>query len=189
MKKNYRSRYQKNIKKKSYINSFITRFFLSIIIFLSILIYTNNRENLKLFKKYAIDKHISFVKINNLYNKYFGELIPIKKDKTISVFKENNDYKLTKYENGYIKSNKNKDVTILKEGIVVSINKTKKEGYTVIIQGIDEVDYTYSYLDSINVNMYDYVSKNSIIGHTKDKLYLSFKKNNVYLKYEELNQN
>ena len=188
MKKTYSNRYNKYTKKNNYVNNFITRVLISIIVFFSILIYTNNKENLKTFKKYALDSHISFAKINKLYNKYLGVVVPTKKE-AITAFKEKSDTSLKAYENGYIKNNKNKDVNAIKEGIVVSITKDKNNKHTIIVQGIDEIDYTYGYLDSKNVNMYDYVSKGTVLGHTDDLLYLSFKKGNIYLKYEELNQN
>ena len=192
MRKNYRKKVRKKrseAKANKYVNNLISRLLLSIILFFGILIYTSNSSNLKLFKKYFVESHLSFAKINKLYTKYLGTPIPIKKSKEIAVFKEKNENRLTPFENGYIKINKNKSVTALKEGIVVKISNTKKFGKTVIIQGIDEIDYTYAFLDDVSVKLYDYVSSDTNIGTTKEKLYLSFKKGNMYIKYEELPKN
>ena len=119
MKKKYQR--DKHTKKHNYISNFITRVLLSIIVFFSILIYTNNKDNLKTFKKYAIDTHFSFAKINKVYNKYLKVIVPTK-EKSITAFKEE-DTSLKAYENGYIKDNQDNDVNALKEGIIVNITK------------------------------------------------------------------
>ena len=183
---NKRNKRGKDDKLNKYINGLITRLLISIIVFFGVLIYTNNSSNLRIFKKYVIDSHLSFSKMNNLYNKYLGKVVLVKQEKTKTVFNETSS-ELKPYKNGYIKINKNKEVKALKEGIVVKI--INKNNYkTVLIQGIDEIDYTYSYIDTLKVKLYDYVGKDNIIGYTKDKVYLSFKKNNMYLKYEEINR-
>lgn len=199
MKKNYRKPYKKrkikqynktNLNKtNNYVNNLISRLLIAIILFFGILIYTTDSKNLKQFKKYFVESHLSFSKINKIYSKYLGSPLPISKTKSVAVFKENSGEKLKEYGNGYVKENKNKSVTALKEGIVVKVSNTKKFGKTIIIQGIDEIDYTYAFLDDISVKLYDYVGRDANIGTTKEKVYLAFKKKNIYLKYEELPKN
>ena len=43
----------------------------------------------------------------------------------------------------------------------------------------------YGNLDNISVNLYDYLNKNTLIGSSKDSLYLVFQKNGEYLNYKD----
>ena len=65
-------------------------------------------------------------------------------------------------------------------GIVVYIVEKEKLGNTIIIQGTDGIDYWYSNLENISVNLYDYIEKDILLGTTKDEfIYLTF----VYLNF------
>ena len=48
------------------------------------------------------------------------------------------------------------------------------------------MDYWYSNLDNLSVNLYDYIEKSVLIGTSKDEnIYLTFVKNGEYIDYEE----
>jgi len=191
--KNKRSNYgSNNDKKGDYINILISRVLIALIIFFCCLILINTNNKVETFIKNDVLKdNIKFTKISNLYNKYFGKLIPIKevKDETSTVFDEKIVYeKLSDYKDGYeLLVSQNYLVPIINSGIVVFIGEKEDYGNTVIIQGIDEIDYWYGNVDNLSVSLYDYVSKGNLLGSCKsDKLYLVFHKNGEYLGYDEI---
>ena len=175
------------MNEKKYIKSLLTRVLISIILFLSIGIFVNsNDKNLLLFKNNVYDKTFNFTKVSNWYNKYFGNIIKKPSpDKVVVATKE-----LTyQTKNAYLDGVKLEGVNLIypfKSGIVVYIGD--KEGYhnTVIIQGMDGIDYWYGNIDNVNVKLYDYVESDNILGEAKDNtLYLVFMKDNKILDYEE----
>lgn len=178
--------------KSNYINFLITRVLLAIILFFCVLILSNYNKNIKMFVSNDVLKNnMSFTKIAGIYNKYFGNIIPIKEvgDESKTVFNEKINYSdIQNYVDGYsLEVTNNYLVPIINSGVVVFIGEKEDYGKTVIIQGIDEVEYWYGNMENINVGMYDYVSKGSLLGSTKGStLYLVFQKNNEYLEYEEV---
>ena len=178
--------------KSNYINFLITRVLLAIILFFGVLILSNYNKNIKMFVSNDVLKNnMSFTKIAGIYNKYFGNIIPIKEvgDESKTVFNEKINYSdIQNYVDGYsLEVTNNYLVPIINSGVVVFIGEKEDYGKTVIIQGIDEVEYWYGNMENINVGMYDYVSKGSLLGSTKGStLYLVFQKNNEYLEYEEV---
>ena len=141
----------------------------SIILFLLISVFVNySNKNLLVFKKYAYDQNLKFTKITKLYNKYFGKVLKEVKDTPVS------DTRITYTGVSY------------KSGIVVFIGDKDEYGKTIIIQGMDGVDYWYSNVSDVNVKLYDYVSSSTIIANTKDNvLYVVFMRDGKSLDYEE----
>lgn len=178
-------------KKIKYLKNLITRILISIIIIISVCIYLKYDDtNVLKIEKYFFEESLKFTKINNLYGKYMGQIIPAAKNNTELVFSsselKNNKYE--DYKNGVkITSSKNQPISSLIGGIVVYIGK--KEGYdnTIIIQGNDGMDYWYGGVQNISINLYDYIEKDTIIAETKENyLYLVLQKNGVYINYEEI---
>ena len=74
----------------------------------------------------------------------------------------------------------------LNSGIVVFIGEKENYGNVVIVQGIDGVDIWYGNITNVNLSLYDYVEKNSILGSSSDDhIYFVIQKDNNYLDYEE----
>ena len=74
----------------------------------------------------------------------------------------------------------------LESGMVIFVGEKENLGKTVIIEQVNGVEVWYSNLSSININIYDYVEKGSLIGEVSDqKLYLTFKKDGQILNYED----
>ena len=70
--------------------------------------------------------------------------------------------------------------------MVIFVGEKENLGKTVIIEQVNGVEVWYSNLSSININIYDYVEKGSLIGEVSDqKLYLTFKKDGQILNYED----
>ncbi len=169
-----------NHNKKPFINGFITRLLITIMIVLLSLIYVKNDNNhLNLFKKYVFEDTFKFSSFNNLYNSLKGnkqEVLPV-----ISNVKYTNK---SKYLDGISLQVNDNLVETFKSGIVVFIGD--KDGYanTVIVQGSDGYDIWYSNLEDISVSLYDYINANTIIGQT-NKVYLKILKDGKNINVNE----
>lgn len=178
------------MKNKKYIKSLFTRVLLSIILFLVSSIYINySDKNLLTYKKYLYDKTFNFSYVNNLYNKYLGNILPFKNiynDQMVMSSDINYSNRNAYLDGVKIILNENDLIKTFKSGIVVFLGE--KEGFnkTIIIQGSDGVDYWYGNLENINVSLYDYLDEDVILGNPiNGELYLKFVKNSEVLNYEE----
>lgn len=177
-------------KKKNFLMSFFNKILVCIILVIICLIMMKTNSNFKEFVSEKIFKdNISFAYLNNLYNKYFGNILPSYKNlDTEVVFNEKLEYfEYNKYLDGYkLSVTASYLVPIIESGIVVYIGNIDNYGESVIIEGIDGVDIWYSNLENISVKLYDYVNSGDYLGEVKgEDLYLVFEKNQEYLKFED----
>lgn len=156
---------------------FLNKICITIILVLMFLILTKNDNKLKieLFNK-IYDSNISFSYFNDIYNRY------IKGDTIEEVFNETLDYvSKEKYLDGVkLKFSGNTIIPAQESGVVIFKNDN-----TIIIQRIDLIDEAYTNIKNTNIKLYDYVKKGDIIGEVDNELYLSYKKDGVFLDYEE----
>ena len=73
----------------------------------------------------------------------------------------------------------------LEEGLVIFTGTKDGYGKVVIVSQVDGIDVWYGNIDNINVKLYDYIDKNSLIGNCNNELYLVFKKDGKILNYED----
>lgn len=182
--------YQREKQKKKQvfdINGIISKALLSIIFLLVSIILINKNENIKKFYEDKVfNDSISFIKFNELYNKYFGSITSIYPTEEL-VFNESIQYSnIDNYLNGKVLTvSNNYIVPSIGSGIIVYLGDKDNLGNTCIIQGVDGVDIWYSNIDTNNLTLYDYVSKGDMLGTTlSDKLYLTLEKNNEFIDYE-----
>lgn len=146
---------------------------------------SNNFKSI--FYNYVYDNNISFASISSLYNKYFGSIVelPTYSDKT--VFNEKINYKnAEKYLDGVkLEVNKNYLVSAQESGIVVFIGNKDNYGNVIIIQQVNGIDTWYGNINNVNVKLYDYVEKGTLLGDVNDFLYLVYKKDGNILNYED----
>ena len=176
--------------KNKYIKDFLTRSMLSIIIFLIIGIVCNfSDKNLLFFKNKIYNNNINFSVFNRIYKKYVDKYIPFDVyDEKVVMSDEKLSYSSKKkYLNGVsLEVGNNYNINALCGGMVVYIGEKDNLGKTVIIQGIDGVDYWYSNIDNLSIGLYDYIEKNTLIGTSiNEYVYLTFVKNGEYLNYED----
>ena len=172
-------------KKSKYI---ITKILLSIVFLMSSLIFIKLDDNNKLlYKKEVLTNSLSFTSINNWYEKYFGSVAPVVKneklvfsdDMIVSEIKDYDTYELLSLKSSNA-------VSSITGGIVVYIGNKDNLGETIIVQGNDGFDIWYGNMENINVKLYDYIEGGSIIGSAiNNKLKLSIRDNDKYIKYEE----
>lgn len=189
----------KMLKNKSVTSMFLKRFFIKcaicIVIALSFLIFIKyDSNNKKIIYNFLYKKNITMASINKIYTKYFGNVIPLNKvSNTTEVFNEKIMYKdISKYKNGYkLVTDENYLIPIIESGVVVFIGEKEDYGNTVIIEQVDGVRTWYGNIDKVNVNIYDYVTKNEYLAITnKDYFYLVFEKDNKFIDYKNyLNEN
>lgn len=187
---------KKETEKKSFTSKFIysilVKTLIVVVLFLASLIYIKqSNKNKNNFKNVVYNNSLSFAKIYNVYKKYLGDVIPFKnifKDNTKLVSSEKLTYKsITKKDNGYLLSiSNNYTVSSITSGIVIENKKDSNYINMITVQDKNGLNITYGILNNINVKLYDYIEKGEIIGVASDKLYLSFKKDNKYLSYEEV---
>lgn len=183
-----------NKKVKKTVNSnikFLNKIAFTIILTLITLIVLKTNTKFKTtFYKYVLEDNISFISLNNIYQKYLSDVLPNLSffNKTEPVFNETLSFTAqSKYKDGVaLTVSKNYLVPILEAGMVIFAGEKEDYGKTIIIEQIDGLEVWYSNLDNYSVNLYDYVTKGSALGEVVgDKLYLVFKKDGKTLEYED----
>ena len=168
------------------------RFLITAVITLLTLIGLKGNSKFKtVFYKQVYDTNFSFATLNSTYQKYFGSPIPFQdllKQPVETVFNEKLTYiGVNLYKDGAkLTVSKNYLVPIIESGMVVFIGEKEGYGNTVIIQGMNGVDTWYGNILNVNVKLYDYVSKGTLLGEVKDTtLYMVFEKEGKKLNYKE----
>ncbi len=169
---------------KIYIKKLIRRVLLSVILLLVVLIYTkNNDNNLLNIKKYLFSDSFKFMKINKIYSNVLGNILPNTTNNTKMVFSNDEIKTDNKYLDGII-IDKN-EISALCGGIVVYIGNKDDYGNTIIIQGNNGIDYWYGNVEKVNVNLYDYIEKDIIIGNSNNYYYLVLQKDGKIISLDE----
>ena len=159
------------------------------IITLSTLIIIKQNSRVKnIIYDYVYTDNISVAPLNKLYKKYFGNNTLLENKLIVKpVFNEKLTYnKKEKYIDGLkLYVDNNYLVPCINEGLVIFNGKKEGYGNVVIVQQIDGIDVWYGNLGNVNVKLYDYIEKGSLIGNCNDSLYLVFYKDGEILDYEE----
>lgn len=162
--------------------------FLLILTFFLIIVLKSNVTFKKIFYENVYEKNLSFAKINKWYQNTFGSPIPFKSYfDSIPVFNETLEYfESNMYKNGVSLSVAyDYLVPSLDSGIVIFIGEKEGYGNTVIIQQENGIDVWYSNLKEINLKLYDYIKKGSLIGVVDSNLYLVFIKDGEVVDYKK----
>lgn len=143
----------------------------------------------KVIYKFIYETNFNFAKINELYQKYLGDIIPFqaKTEEEIPVFSEDIVYKsLSIYKDGVsLTVGSDYLIPVLENGIVVFIGEKENYGNTIIIQQVDGVNVWYGNVTNVNVNLYDYVSKGEFLAaSSQEDIYIVFEKEGEYLDYK-----
>ena len=175
------------MNKNNIIYSLMIKVFIVTIVTLLVLILSKSSIKIKNTIKKYLYQNIDFSKYMNEYTKYFSELIPFENFLiTTPVFNEKLEYKsISKYKDGVsLEVDNNYLVPVIESGLVVFVGE--KEGYnkTVIIQQVDGVDMWYGNLSDININLYDYVEKGTLLASSNNNLYLVLESEGNFIDYE-----
>lgn len=167
--------------KKDFIKRLSLKIVLSIFILFTILsIIKLSPDTKSAIKKELFETNFNFSIVNNFLSKVFP------KSESVPVSNEGIKYKkYSNYLDGVkVEMNYGESVNLIDSGIVVYVGQKEGYGKTLIVQQSNGIDVWYGNLENINVNLYDYVNKNSIIATSKDELYLVFQKNGEFLDYK-----
>ena len=171
------------------VKNFFVKTLIVLLLFVSLAICCKRSEFLKeKITDYLYSDDISFTKIKNIYYKYLGGILPIKKEvNTEKVFNEKLKYSSSSvYLDGVkLEVTSNYLVPSLREGMVVFIGNKEGYGNTVIIEDLDGIYNWYGNIDNTSLKLYDYVDKETLVGEVNNTLYLVFSKGDKYLNYEE----
>lgn len=181
-----------NTNKGSFFYKYLFKFLvLSVLTLVTLILLKSNAKFKTIFYKEVYDKHFSFAEVNKIYQSTFGNPIPFKdlfEDKTKPVFNEKLKYSVaSKYYDGVsLKVEENLLIPVLETGMVVFVGEKENYGNTVIIEQVDGNDVWYGNVTNLNVKVYDYITKGSILGNCNgENLYLVYKKDGKTLDYEK----
>lgn len=190
IKREIRNKEKKEPVMKNKWYSFLTKIMILGILFLGILIYskTSDENKMVLYNK-IFGSNFSFASINKWYQKYLGNVLPFKEivKNVEPVFNETLEYNGSSiYKDGVqLTVASSYLVPINDDGIVIYVGEKEEYGNTVIIQQSNGIDVWYGNVTNLNVGLYDYVEKGSLLGESKDtKLYLVFKKDGKVVDYK-----
>lgn len=169
-----------------YLNGLVKRTMICFVFVLLVLAISLMSETGRSYiKKYLLETNFEFSKINILYNKYIGKLT----DENTEVVSGNQLLEYTskeKYNDGVkLTVSENYNVNLLESGIVVYIGEKEGYGNTIIVQQSNGIDAWYGNIENVDVKIYDYIEKGTIIGNVNKTLYLVFQKNGEILNYED----
>ena len=178
----------KETKKPSRVMKFINKTLMAIflgLVFLIIMEYSPKFKNY--MQTEVLNKNISFGFISKLYNKYFGEVLPVNDNNVAQVFNEKLIYEnKEKYLDGYkLKVNKNYLVPTIESGVVVFIGNKEEYGNVIVVEGENNSTITYGNIKNTDIKLYDYINKGKYLGEVLDEtLYIVILKNGEYLDIE-----
>ena len=182
----------KSDNKKSFKNKilgFFNKMMMAILICLVCLIVMEYSPRFKSFmNEKVLGENISFGYFGELYNKYFGDVLPTDNNNTVSVFNEKITYnRKESYGDGWrLGVSTNYLVPVIEEGVVVFIGEKDLYGSVIVVEQTDNVNVIYGNINTTNVNLYDHVTKGSFLGEVKDDtLYVVLESDGKYLDIDE----
>lgn len=181
---------KKSVNKKPKFLKYLNRFLLLIVICLVSLIALKANPSLKdKVYKTVFQDNLSFAKINEVYQKYFGSSLPFKtEDKTQAVSAVSLEYiKAEDYKDG-AKLIVDADYVVpsISNGLVIFAGEKEGYGNSIVIQRPDNIEIWYCNLESTSVSLYDYVKQGQSVGKAKDNtLYMVFIKEGKTLDYQK----
>lgn len=171
---------------KKQILNFLAKTSLSLVFLICSISILKNDKYYYEYYNILFKNNIDFAYIRSKTSYLFGKLI-LNQEKYVSSEKFRY-YKIEKIEDLYLLEVDEKYViNNIKSGVVCFIGEKEGLGKTIIIEGDDGITISYSNIENINVNLYDYIESGVIIGNTIDnKLIMSFKDGDKYLSYENI---
>jgi len=176
---------------KLIVKSYINKILISVLLFIVLLIVVKVDSKYKeVIYRNVYEQNFSFAKANELYKKYFGDILPFDKIVPVDevVFNEKMVYSnVSLYKDGVALTVAEKYlVPVIETGIVVFIGEKDEYGKTIIIQQTNGIDVWYGNVNVSDIKLYDYVKKGQLLGEVIDnELYMVFQKNGDFLDYKE----
>lgn len=177
-------------KENNWLPKVVSKFLITVVLTLITLIVLKINPSLKeKFYTVVYENNFSFATINKLYNDWFGDILPFGKDKTNNemvfdeklVYEEISDY----HDGAKLKVANNYLMPVLESGLVLFVGTKDDYNTCAIVQGSDGIEVWYCNVTNLNVKLYDYVEKGTLLGEITDNtLYLVYKKSGEVLDYQ-----
>ena len=178
----------KNNQKNGKVIRFINKTLMAIFLGLVMLIVMEYSPKFKSFmQNNVLEKNISFGFLGDLYNKYFGKVLPTSDQNVVSVFNEKINFSAKEeYKDGYkLTVTNNYLVPSIDNGVVVFLGEKDDYGKVVVVEGANGETITYGNIVNTSLKLYDYINKGSFIGEVDgNTLYLIILKQGEYQNIE-----
>ena len=188
LKNSYSINKKEKKKRLKYIDKLFIRIFFSSICLLLMTLASVISPNYHDKIQHVFNYNINFLQISKSINTIFGNNFFNSGDAYVY---SQTFYEEVEYNNqvNYISNATFAGVESLVDGVVIKIEKIN-QSYNVIIQASDGIIYEYLDLESIDVNIYTYVTQGELIGkakylNNKYSFALKIKKDNKYISYYE----
>lgn len=169
---------------KKYIYNLFLRMFIAFSIFIIICLLYNNDKTYTYIDNIIFNSSVDFSYVRSKTKFLLGKIT----GKSTYVLSEKLEYKkVEKYNNSFkFITDPNYVIKSTKAGTVIYIGELELLGNSISIEIDSGEILTFSNLDNINVNIYDYINEGTILGSVKeDYFYLTIEKDNQYLEYED----
>lgn len=182
---------RKRYRLRKPVSNVINRSLICIVIFMFLLIINKFDHNfISDIKRNIFNKSFNFIKVNSLTRNILGKEFIYYQDENNSLQVINDDLyseEVHKYYDGEkFKVSDNLPIGTFESGVVVFIGDKDIYKNTVIVQGTDGFNIWYGNIKDVNVSLYDYVEKNSLLGNSDgEEVYILIEKNNHYYSYED----
>lgn len=190
-KSNRKKQKKKDISTKRLGLGSLTKFlYLVILTLLSLILLKKSDTFKKTFYENVYEKSFSFAPIKEIYQKYFGNILPLQNVFSSGekpVFSEEFMYqnKETYLDGMKFTVDNQYLMPVLESGMVVFIGEKEGYGNTIIVQQVDGVDAWYSNVEG-NIKLYDYIEKGDVLGEVNGNyMYLVLKKDGTNINYED----
>ena len=165
----------------------LSKLLITIIITLLCLIFIKKDFKFKTnFYKKIYEDSFDFGYVNKLYQHYLGSVFPLTIfNNTKPVFDETIIIESKEqYLDGVKIKPKSNLIPSLKDGLIIYIGEKEEYGNTIIVSGSDGIDIWYSNINNLNVSLYDYIEKGTLLGESNE-LILVYKKDGEVLNYND----
>ena len=150
------------------VDKFLYKFVICLVLLISTILLDKikviNLDNLK----YGMQENFNFLKILkfvNTDNEVFLSL-DINDEVTASVSQTYLNYEEINGGKRII-VNEMQGVEVYKAGVVIKVFKNNDDTYQVVVKGIDDIEYKYDKLTTVDLNIYKIVKSGDIIGKPK----------------------
>lgn len=169
---------------------YLSKFLITALVTIILLIcFKKNSMFREKFYDVVLSDNFDFAYVDSLYKKYLGGVLPFSSivPKTEPVFSEDLLYtsKSDYFDGVDLSVDGDYSVPAMSDGIVIFIGNKDNYNNTVIVEDKNGVDTWYGNISNVNVSLYDYIDKGTVIGISREHLYLVFKKDANVLNYED----
>lgn len=164
----------------NFLDRFLYKFIICLVLLISVLLL--NKVNVVDLNKVQskMSENINILKVLKLVNGEKGVFIPIELNDDVLQTVSQTYLNYKEIDGGKrIFINEMQGVEVYKTGIIIKIFQNKDDTFRVTVKGIDDIEYVYDNLETLDYNIYGIVKSGDNLGSArtvKDKTYFDFYK-------------